>query len=169
MSGGMVFAIAALVNVSVALRGGRFSGVHHWPDLGVHRGPACGKYLGRSIGLCECPRCGITLRLPACNPSGSPAGYTEDQEKQFKLQFAARQRRQRVAATSAVVAVLLGVIAGAGSGVSLIRLIVILAAAVFVLGVLVFSFVNWRCPACGRYLGQIPIRRQCPKCGVALR
>jgi hypothetical protein len=34
----MVFAIAALVNVSVALRGGRFSGVHHWPDLGVHRG-----------------------------------------------------------------------------------------------------------------------------------
>jgi hypothetical protein len=165
----MVFAIAALVNVSVALRGGRFSGVHHWPDLGVHRGPACGKYLGRSIGLCECPRCGITLRLPACNPSGSPAGYTEDQEKQFKLQFAARQRRQRVAATSAVVAVLLGVIAGAGSGVSLIRLIVILAAAVFVLGVLVFSFVNWRCPACGRYLGQIPIRRQCPKCGVALR
>jgi hypothetical protein len=36
----MVFAIAALVNVSVAIRGGRFSGVHQWPVLGVHRGLA---------------------------------------------------------------------------------------------------------------------------------
>jgi Zn finger protein HypA/HybF involved in hydrogenase expression len=133
------------------------------------RCPACGKYLGRSIGVCECPGCGITLRMPARNPSGSSAGHTEEQEKQFKRQFAARQRRQRVAATSAVVAVPLGVIASVGSGVSPIRLFVILAAGVFVLGVLVFSFVNWRCPACGRYLGQIPIRRHCPKCGVALR
>ncbi len=29
---------SALVNVSVVSRGGRFSGVDQWPDLGVHRG-----------------------------------------------------------------------------------------------------------------------------------
>ena len=31
--------LRAAVNVSVATRGGRFSGVHRWPVLGVHRGP----------------------------------------------------------------------------------------------------------------------------------
>jgi hypothetical protein len=31
-------AFLADVNVSAAIRGGRFSAVDQWPDLGVHRG-----------------------------------------------------------------------------------------------------------------------------------
>ncbi len=32
-----------------------------------------------------------------------------------------------------------------------------------------FSWFNWRCPACKRYLGNNLSPRHCPKCGVALR
>ena len=38
-----------------------------------------------------------------------------------------------------------------------------------VLGALVFSFRNWRCPACDSYLGKGMSPRFCPKCGVALQ
>lgn len=38
-----------------------------------------------------------------------------------------------------------------------------------VIGVLAFSFRNWRCPACGRYLGREMSPRFCSKCGVALQ
>ena len=37
-----------------------------------------------------------------------------------------------------------------------------------VVGVLIFSFRNWRCPACNRYLGRTMSPRFCPKCGVEL-
>ena len=36
-------------------------------------------------------------------------------------------------------------------------------------GALVFSFLNWRCPACGRYLGKTLNPRFCSGCGVQLR
>jgi hypothetical protein len=49
------------VNVSVVSRGGRFSGVDQWPDLGVHRGvipqyaPLCGLF-DRGVGeVGACP------------------------------------------------------------------------------------------------------------------
>jgi rubrerythrin len=38
-----------------------------------------------------------------------------------------------------------------------------------VAGALIFSFVNWRCPACTRYLGRGWNPKFCPKCGVQLR
>jgi len=41
--------------------------------------------------------------------------------------------------------------------------------AVFVVGALVFSFKNWRCPACNGYLGKAFNPRYCSKCGVELR
>jgi hypothetical protein len=40
---------------------------------------------------------------------------------------------------------------------------------VFVIGALVFSLKNWRCPACDRYLGKVWNPRHCHSCGVALR
>jgi hypothetical protein len=36
-------------------------------------------------------------------------------------------------------------------------------------GVLIFSFRNWRCPACRGYLGKAMNPRFCQKCGVQLR
>jgi hypothetical protein len=38
-----------------------------------------------------------------------------------------------------------------------------------ILTFLVFSALNWRCPACGRYLGSNIDRRRCRRCGTRLR
>jgi rubrerythrin len=38
-----------------------------------------------------------------------------------------------------------------------------------VVGALVFSLKNWRCPACDKYLGKGISPSFCPKCGVALQ
>lgn len=44
------------------------------------------------------------------------------------------------------------------------------AAAVVGIGSAVFSYYNWRCPACGGYLGKYAwMRGCCPKCHTALR
>ncbi len=33
---------------------------------------------------------------------------------------------------------------------------------------LAFSHLNWRCPACGRYLGESLDHSHCPGCGISL-
>jgi len=38
-----------------------------------------------------------------------------------------------------------------------------------IIGVLIFSLKNWRCPACNGYLGKGSNPRFCQKCGVQLR
>ena len=40
---------------------------------------------------------------------------------------------------------------------------------VLVAGALIFSFRNWRCPACNRYLGKQYSPKFCSKCGVVLQ
>ena len=42
------------------------------------------------------------------------------------------------------------------------------AAFALVLGAVVFSFQNWRCPSCNGYLGKAISPRFCSKCGAAL-
>ncbi len=37
-----------------------------------------------------------------------------------------------------------------------------------VVGMLIFSFSNWRCPACNSYLGKSWFIRFCPRCGAGL-
>lgn len=37
-----------------------------------------------------------------------------------------------------------------------------------ILGLLIFSFKNWRCPACERYLGKSGIPRFCPQCAAQI-
>ena len=37
-----------------------------------------------------------------------------------------------------------------------------------VVGAVIFSLSNWRCPACNRYLGKVFNPSFCPKCGVQL-
>ncbi len=39
----------------------------------------------------------------------------------------------------------------------------------FVVGAVVFSLVNWRCPACNSYLGKGLSPNFCPKCGADLQ
>src|SRR5712692_2963705 len=52
-------AFLAGVNVSAATRGGRFSGVHQWPVLDVHRGtrPASSKKKGGGHRVPPPPKC----------------------------------------------------------------------------------------------------------------
>ena len=38
-----------------------------------------------------------------------------------------------------------------------------------VVGAVLFSLSNWRCPGCSRYLGKVINPAFCPKCGVQLR
>jgi hypothetical protein len=39
----------------------------------------------------------------------------------------------------------------------------------YIVALVVFSFRNWRCPACNGYLGRGINPRSCPSCGVQLR
>jgi hypothetical protein len=43
---------------------------------------------------------------------------------------------------------------------------ILVAAFAVIISVLVFSFLNWRCPSCDRYLGKAINPKFCSKCGV---
>lgn len=99
--------------------------------------------------------------------------YTEGQKASFKQEFAARRRRQIMLAVPLVpivVAVAVfaddrnrGAVFGMPASVVGPVFLALVAAAVL------FSFRNWRCPACSKYLGKGMSPRFCPKCGVALQ
>jgi hypothetical protein len=36
-------------------------------------------------------------------------------------------------------------------------------------GALIYSYKNWRCPACNKYLGSSLFRKTCPACGIEVR
>src|SRR5262245_20854342 len=98
--------------------------------------------------------------------------YTHEQEAGFKQQFAMRRKRQVILAIPLVLAIV-GVVA---AGDSLDRGLFGLPPAVLtggflllVAGALIFSFRNWRCPACDRYLGKHLGPSFCAKCGVRLQ
>jgi hypothetical protein len=40
---------------------------------------------------------------------------------------------------------------------------------VVVIGVVIFSFMNWRCPGCRGYLGKGISPKFCPRCGIKLQ
>ena len=40
---------------------------------------------------------------------------------------------------------------------------------VIAVGLIVFSFFNWRCPSCKKYMGRGYNIKNCPLCGVKLR
>jgi len=99
--------------------------------------------------------------------------YSEQQKAAFKQEFAARRKRQIILAIPLVVVFILfavfrdrqdgDVMLGMPAGfVAPIFLILVVAA-------LTFSFRNWRCPACDKYLGKGISPHFCPKCGVALQ
>lgn len=98
-----------------------------------------------------------------------PAHYTEPQKAEFKQVFAARRKRQILLAAVLIPIVIamamtdgrhavLGIPAGVVMGVALAA----------TLGGVIFSLVNWRCPACSGYLGKAINPNFCVKCGVEL-
>ena len=45
---------------------------------------------------------------------------------------------------------------------------ILVAAFAVIISVLVFSFLNWRCPSCNKYLGKAINPKFCVKCGTQL-
>jgi Na+/citrate or Na+/malate symporter len=87
-------------------------------------------------------------------------------------EFRKRLHRQLIAIVPAVLALLLIPLAAAteeSAGGGFPVAIAGPLAIVVVLGVLVFSIFNWRCPACNAYLGKSGIPTFCKKCGARLR
>jgi hypothetical protein len=98
--------------------------------------------------------------------------YTPEQERAFKETFAVRQRRQIAMTIPLVVMILAVVFANDESSGTVFGIPLTTIGPAFVLviiGALLFSLKNWRCPACNRYLGKVWNPRHCHGCGVALR
>jgi hypothetical protein len=106
-----------------------------------------------------------------------PAGtggreFSGDEKQRIIREFARRQQRQLVL-TLPVVILMAGAVVAAEKGSGLLFGVsfavwapLVVAALV---GVVVFSLVNWRCPACRGYLGKGFSPRFCPRCGVQLK
>ena len=98
--------------------------------------------------------------------------YTQEQLAQFQATFALRRRRQLIAI---VPTVLFAFLLGATDGRHGARLAGIpqsyamVTALVGVAGIVWFSFRNWRCPSCDRYLGRTMNPSFCSRCGIPLR
>jgi hypothetical protein len=98
--------------------------------------------------------------------------YTEQQKQEFKSQFAARHRRQLMVSGPLIILIILLVTANESTGLVLDIIPTAIFAPVFIvalLGALIFSFKNWRCPACNKYLGKAFNPRFCSTCGAVLR
>jgi hypothetical protein len=97
--------------------------------------------------------------------------HSEAQKAEFRQLYATRRRNQLMVNIPPV-AVIIGVVLpedrAAGTILGLSRQVVgpiflaIVAAALF------YSFRNWRCPACHKYLGRGFNPRHCQNCGVEL-
>jgi len=96
--------------------------------------------------------------------------YTEEEKAQFKREFAVRRKRQFMLAIPMIPLFVVVTLARRGSQ----ELLGIpsqtfgMGFFLFVIFGLLFSFRNWRCPACDKYLGK-GVRNYCPRCGVELQ
>ena len=98
--------------------------------------------------------------------------YTQEQLDQFKSTFAARRRRQLIAVVPVLLAAVTIGAADEATGTTIGGLPLSYAlpvAIVAILGLLLFSFTNWRCPACNAYLGKAISPAFCSHCGTPLR
>lgn len=98
--------------------------------------------------------------------------YTERQKQEFKRQFASIRRKQMVVSGLLIIVMIPYVTANESTGMVLGTYPIAMVVPVFfvvVIGALVFSFRNWRCPACNKYLGRSLNPHYCWKCGIALR
>ncbi len=96
--------------------------------------------------------------------------YTPKQQAEFKASFIEKQRYQVAIYVPLVGAVALLVLSTRpDSDLWQEPGTMVLGTLALVLTTVVFSWFNWRCPACARYLGRGLNPAECPKCGVELR
>lgn len=98
--------------------------------------------------------------------------YIEQQRADFKAEFAKRWKRQILVSLPVVAAILIFAVVTRNAEVPLFGLppaVIGGIAFALILGTLVFSLLNWRCPACNKYLGKGISPAFCPKCGAPLQ
>ena len=97
--------------------------------------------------------------------------YTEQQLQEFQSEFAKRRKRQWIVLIPvlAVFALFLTMDEATGNTPIGPASAVLPLGFVITLGVVAFSFMNWRCPACNKYLGKGISPKFCSKCGVQLQ
>jgi hypothetical protein len=98
--------------------------------------------------------------------------YTEQQKAEFRTLFQRRRRNQILVAGPLIAFLILVVLTYELSGTTLLGVPINVAAAIGVaaiVAVLLFSFRNWRCPACDHYLGRGFNPHFCQRCGAPLQ
>ena len=98
--------------------------------------------------------------------------FTREQQMEFKARFRLKRRRQIYLAVPLVawmVAVLVSKVTDRPDVLGVDIEVWAPGMLIVILGALIFSFLNWRCPACDRYLGREINPRFCTECGVELR
>ena len=93
--------------------------------------------------------------------------YTQKQKARFKAKFI-QTRRYQIALAVPVGGALLLLVLSERYAADLGLLPMLAGTAFLILVAAGFSWINWRCPACGKGLGKSLSPDQCPKCGVAL-
>jgi len=81
--------------------------------------------------------------------------------------FKQRRKRQIIATIPFIIGLILLIVGSERGGFS--PAIVGPVFLTYVIGMLIFSFKNWRCPGCNRYLGKGMSPRFCQKCGIQLQ
>ena len=90
---------------------------------------------------------------------------TESEKQKIQEEFAARRKRQLLVTIPAIAVVFLLALLGNRVRGAVLGILILVGVG----GRRVFSFRNWRCPACDGYLGRSMGARFCSKCGVQLR
>jgi hypothetical protein len=92
-------------------------------------------------------------------------------DKQIMKEFQVRQNRQLLALAITLLLLLFFVLVFKHPDIfGVISKNTIFAAQILTIAAFIgFSVVNWRCPACNKYLGSDIHRRACSKCGTRLR
>ncbi len=97
--------------------------------------------------------------------------YTEQQRREFIQEFGRRRKRQLTVTLPVMVVVVLASLdlEGEAHYFHFLSLEMLTGLTILlVLGILLFSLKNWRCPACNKYLGKGWNPRYCPHCGIQL-
>jgi len=96
---------------------------------------------------------------------------SEQEKKDIAREYEKRKRRQVYAIFATLLLLFAGLWKIKHPGLFLgalskdvVSLFVIVLIALFAL----FSFYNWRCPGCGKYMGSDIHRKKCRKCGIEL-
>jgi hypothetical protein len=82
-----------------------------------------------------------------------------------------KKRTRQVMAVGPIILAFIGLLSVEGNPTGIFGLspnTILVTAFAVIISALIFSFLNWRCPSCNKYLGKTINPKFCAKCGVQL-